>query len=108
MHPWATNRAPASRATATVSAAMSGRASAETKGYFPSYSAFACSAGRQNDSAKRSRASMTRSVAPAASARAVTSSMSNSWPTSTSAATTSRPRSSRRVRAETDVSSPPE
>jgi hypothetical protein len=36
VHPWATARAPVSRARLTTSAAIRGRANAEMSGYFPS------------------------------------------------------------------------
>jgi hypothetical protein len=89
VQPWATASAPASRAAATTFSAMRGRASEDTSGYRPSYSALACSAGQQNRVTYSSRASATSSSAPAAAARARTASWSMGWPTSTRTARTS-------------------
>ena len=47
VHPCATASARCSRAAATRCLTITGRDSADTSGYLPSYSAFAFSAGRQ-------------------------------------------------------------
>src|SRR3954468_6786237 len=93
---------------------MTGRDSAETSGYLPSYSAFALIARATYSRPYSSRASTTSaSIAPAASARSriasqYAASASGTWPTSTAIATTSAPHSSWIHRTATDVSSPPE
>ena len=91
---------------------MTGRDSAETSGYLPSYSALALSAGASTRSAYSSRASMTiASIAPAAErplADRRPSRRRPSWPTSTASATTSTPHSSAIHRTATEVSRPPE
>ena len=92
---------------------MTGRDSAETSGYLPSYRALACRAGTQNSSAISVRASTTTaSTAPAARARVRMASQSSpprsaAWPTLTATAMTSTPSFSISQRTATDVSRPP-
>ena len=66
VQPWATAPASYSRAIDTMYWAISGRESAETSGYRPSYKAPACSTGSTMSRANSSRAStITTSLAPA-------------------------------------------
>ena len=112
VHPCATACALNLRAWSTRWRTMTGRESDDTSGYLPSYLAFAKIAFLQNSSAISSRAStITQSIAPDASARALMSSklseLSASCPTFTRTQTTSTPHSSIIQRTATDVSSPP-
>ncbi len=92
---------------------MTGRDSAETSGYLPSYLALARRAGTQKSSAISDRASTTTaSTAPAARARRRIASQSSrpdseGCPTSTATATTSNSPFSMSHRTATEVSNPP-
>ena len=113
VHPWATAPAPCRRASATRCLTITGRDSADTSGYLPSYLALATNAGKQKSSAISARASTTMaSTAPAARARVRMASQSSppdsaAWPTSTATAITSTPLFSINHRIATEVSSPP-
>src|SRR5262245_24567254 len=111
VHPWTTASAPRSTAISATACAITGRESADTSGYLPSYSAFVAIARAHCSSANSSlRSTSSTSLAPAAAPRVIDSSRSNSWPTSTSTAiTSSKPYQSSLSQATMQlVSSPPE
>ena len=96
VQPWATASAPCSRAAATRCLTMTGRDSAETSGYLPSYRALALRAGPT-----KSRGVLLAAVdddgldrAGGQGPLAASSSKSPPWPTSAARAITSTPRSS--------------
>ena len=91
---------------------MTGRDSAETSGYFPSYSALARSAGTRTFWAKSfarvDDLDLDRAGGAGAFPDRPRPRPATSWPTSTAQHTTSTPHSSRIQRTAIDVSSPPE